>query len=203
MPGDARASLIAAYIRQQSNRVMKRESFMAQSNNQRTQGPGMRLLRSIKGKADDKRTFAERVADKLTAGFGSMAFLVLNVIWFVVWIVINVGLIPGIEPFDPFPFGFLTMVVSLEAIALAIIVLISQNRAAKIADLREEVDLQVNILTEKEITKLLQVVAQLAEKQGLDLSRDRELQTMLRPSDTEKLEKDIELEVGGLFNGGK
>ncbi len=176
---------------------------MAQSNNQRNLGSGIRLLRSIKGKADDKRTFAERVADKLTAGFGSMAFLVLNVIWFVVWIVINVGLIPGVEPFDPFPFGFLTMVVSLEAIALAIIVLISQNRAAKIADLREEVDLQVNILTEKEITKLLQVVAQLAEKQGLDLSRDRELQTMLRPSDTEKLEKDIELEVGGLINGGK
>lgn len=176
---------------------------MAQSNNQRNLGSGIRLLRSIKGKADDKRTFAERVADKLTAGFGSMFFLVVNVVWFVVWIVINVGLIPGIEPFDPFPFGFLTMVVSLEAIALAIIVLISQNRAAKIADLREEVDLQVNILTEKEITKLLQVVARLAEKQGLDLSRDRELQAMLRPSDTEKLEKDIEQEVGGLTNGGQ
>ena len=176
---------------------------MAQSNNQQNYGSGIRLLRSIKGKADDKRTFAERVADKLTAAFGSMAFLVLNVVWFIVWITINLGLIPGIEPFDPFPFGFLTMVVSLEAIALAIIVLMSQNRASKIADLREEVDLQVNILTEKEITKLLQVVAQLAENQGLDLSRDRELQAMLRPSDTEKLEKDIEQEVGGLTNGGK
>ncbi len=176
---------------------------MAQHERRHEPTIGTRLVRSVKGKADEKRSPLERIADTLTAVFGSMPFLLLNVVWFVVWIVINVGLIPGVEPFDPFPFGFLTMVVSLEAIALAIIVLISQNRAAKIADLREEVDLQVNILTEKEITKLLQVVAQLAEKQGLDLSRDRELQTMLRPSDTEKLEKDIELEVGGLINGGK
>ena len=106
---------------------------------------GARLVRSVKGKADEKRSPMARIADTLTAVFGSMPFLLLNVAWFVVWIVINVGLIPGIEPFDPFPFGFLTMVVSLEAIALAIIVLMSQNRSAKILDLREEVDLQVNI----------------------------------------------------------
>lgn len=171
------------------------------AENERRHGPttGMRLLRSIKGKADDRRKFSERIADTLTAAFGSMAFLVLNVIWFIVWIVINVGLIPGVEPFDPFPFGFLTMVVSLEAIALAIIVLMSQNRASKIADLREEVDLQVNILTEKELTKLLQLVVQLAEKEGIDLSRDHALQEMLRPSDTDKFEKDMEKEVSGLI----
>jgi len=127
---------------------------------------------------------------------------VLNVVWFVVWITINVGLIPGVEPFDPFPFGFLTMVVSLEAIALAIIVLMSQNRSAKILDLREEVDLQVNLLTEQEITKLLQIVALLAEKQGIDLSRDSALQEMLRPSDTEKIEKEMEKEVSGQVAGG-
>ncbi len=174
------------------------------AQNDRRQGPttGIRLLRSIKGKADDKRSFSERVADRLTSSFGSMFFLVLNVVWFIVWITINVGLIPGVEPFDPFPFGFLTMVVSLEAIALAIIVLMSQNRASKIADLREEVDLQVNILTEKEITKLLEVVVLLAEKQGLDLSQDRSLQGMLRPSDTEKIEKEMEKEVSGLVAGG-
>ena len=147
------------------------------AQNDRRHGPtlGTRLVRSVKGKADEKRSPMERIADTLTAVFGSMPFLMLNVVWFVVWIVINVGLIPGVEPFDPFPFGFLTMAVSLEAIALAIIVLMSQNRSARILDLREEVDLQVNILTEQEITKLLQVVAMLAEKQGIDLSQDRDL----------------------------
>ena len=79
-------------------------------------------IKSVKGRADKRRKLSERVADALTLGFGSMVFLILNVVWFIVWIVINVGLIPSIEPFDPFPFGFLTMVVSLEAIALAIIV---------------------------------------------------------------------------------
>ena len=114
-------------------------------------------IKSVKGRADQRRRLSERIADALTIGFGSMAFLVVNVVWFVVWIVINVGLVPGIEPFDPFPFGFLTMVVSLEAIALAIIVLMSQNRAAKIADLREEVDLEIDRMAEAELTKLLQL----------------------------------------------
>jgi uncharacterized membrane protein len=117
-------------------------------------------------------------------------------VWFVVWIVINVGLVPGIEPFDPFPFGFLTMVVSLEAIALAIIVLMSQNRAAKIADLREEVDLEIDRMAEAELTKLLQIVSRLAEKQGIDLSRDHELREMVQPSDHEKIEQALEQEVG-------
>jgi uncharacterized membrane protein len=157
----------------------------------------LRLRRSMKGRADDKRTFSERVADKLTISFGSMLFFVLNVVWFVVWIVINVGLIPGLEPFDPFPFSFLTMVVSLEAIALAIIVLMSQNRAAKIADLREEVDLEVNKITEKELTKLLEIAAMLAEKQGIDLSHDRVLRRMLERTDTKKIEEELEKEIQG------
>ncbi|MBX7252820.1 MAG: DUF1003 domain-containing protein [Candidatus Promineofilum sp.] len=151
--------------------------------------------RSLKGRADAKRTFAEVVADKLTLAFGSMIFLVVNVVWFGIWIIINVGLIPGIKPFDPFPFGFLTMVVSLEAIALAIIVLISQNRAAKIADLREEVDLHIDMMAEAELTKLLQLVTRLAEEQGINLSDDRELQEMLEPSDTERLQRALEDDI--------
>ncbi len=167
----------------------------------RTEPPDGRIgsngeIKSVKGRADEKRKLSERIADALTLGFGSMAFLVLNVVWFIVWIVINVGLIPGIEPFDPFPFGFLTMVVSLEAIALAIIVLMSQNRAAKIADLREEVDLQVDMMAEQELTKLLQLVTMLAEKQGIDLRHDEELQEMVQPSDHSQIEQALEQEVG-------
>ena len=146
-------------------------------------------IKSVKGRADQRRRLSERVADALTLGFGSMIFLILNVVWFIVWIVINIGLIPSIEPFDPFPFGFLTMVVSLEAIALAIIVLMSQNRASKIADLREEVDLEIDRLAEAELTKVLQLVVMLAEKQGIDLSGDQEVREMVQPSDHEKIEQ--------------
>ncbi|MBP6789138.1 MAG: DUF1003 domain-containing protein, partial [Candidatus Promineofilum sp.] len=153
-------------------------------------------IKSVKGRADQRRRLSERVADALTLGFSSMIFLILNVVWFIVWIVINVGLIPGIEPFDPFPFGFLTMVVSLEAIALAIIVLMSQNRASKIADLREEVDLEIDRLAEAELTKVLQLVVMLAEKQGIDLSGDQEVREMVQPSDHEKIEQALEQEVG-------
>ncbi len=70
-----------------------------------------KAIKSFKAKADAKRTGPEKFADMLTAKFGSIAFLSLNATWFTLWILMNVGWIPGIEPFDPFPFGLLTMVV--------------------------------------------------------------------------------------------
>ncbi|MCC2631917.1 MAG: hypothetical protein K0S20_616 [Patescibacteria group bacterium] len=147
---------------------------------------------SYKSKADAKRTAAEKFADLMTDSFGSVAFLVLNLTWFVIWIPWNMGLIPGVEAFDPFPFGLLTMIVSLEAIFLAIVVLISQNRAARIADLREEIDLQVNLISEEEITKLIKMLSALLEKQGINTKEDEELQQMLRPIQGSDLEKSIE-----------
>lgn len=155
------------------------------------------IIRSLKEKQDEKRSRAEKIADFMTTVFGSMAFLVINAVWFAVWIAINLNLIPGIPAFDPFPFGLLTMIVSLEAIGLAIIVLISQNRSSKIADLREEVDLQIDILTERELTKLMHVVCAIAEKQGIDLSEDSELQTMLKPTPMSRIEHALEEQVIG------
>jgi uncharacterized membrane protein len=125
----------------------------------------------------------------MTAKFGSVAFLTINVAWFAFWIIINLDLIPGIKPFDPFPFGLLTMVVSLEAIVLAIVVLISQNRGARLADLREEIDLQVDIITEDEITKLMKMMSLFLKKQGIDTSSDEELQQMLEPTNLSNIEE--------------
>jgi uncharacterized membrane protein len=155
-----------------------------------------RLARSLKAEFDSRRSFLERIADKLTSLVGSMPFLLLNVAWFSIWIAINVGAVPGIEPFDPFPFGFLTMVVSLEAIVLAIVVLVSQNRASKVDDLRQEVMLQLNVLTEEEMTKMMNMLCLLLEKQGIDLSDDPELESMLAPTNVEKIERSLEEEIG-------
>lgn len=149
---------------------------------------------SFKAKADSKRTNPEKFADMLTARFGSVLFLGLNAVWFLVWIIWNTHLIPGLEPFDPFPFGLLTMVVSLEAIMLAVIVLISQNREAKVNELREEVDLQVNMIAEEEVTKLIQLVVVLLEKQGVKLEEDPDLKRLLETSN-DQIEKELEKEL--------
>ena len=155
------------------------------------------IIRSLKEKQDRKRSRAEKIADFMTTLFGSMGFLTVNLTWFAIWITLNLEFIPGVAAFDPFPFGLLTMIVSLEAIALAIVVLISQNRSAKIAELREEVDLQIDMLTERELTKLMHLVCAIAEKQGIDLSQDEELQTMLKPAPMSKIEHALEEQVIG------
>lgn len=154
-----------------------------------------RVIRSLRAKEDEKRSFSERIADKVSEIFGSMTFLALNVVFFAGWIALNTNIIPGVEPFDPFPFGFLTMAVSLEAIILAILVLISQNRAEKIAELREEIDLQIDILTEEELTKLLHMVALLLEKHGIDNGHDEELKEMMEPTDLDALETALEEQI--------
>lgn len=154
------------------------------------------VVKSFKAKADETRTISEKLADGFTEIFGSMPFLTLNTLWFFVWIAINLNLVPAIKPFDPFPFGLLTMIVSLEAIILATFVLISQNRTEKIDDMREEVDLQIDITTEKEVTKLLELVTKLLEKNGVDLSDDQELKKMLLNISQEKIEKVLQKQMG-------
>ena len=154
-----------------------------------------RIFRSIKAKADAKRTIMEKMADSMTSNFGSNTFLLLNVFLFIGWILINTNQIKIIPTFDPFPFNLLTNIVSLEAIILAIFVLISQNRTAKVDDLREETHLQINLITERELTKLMKMMAILLERQGLDLSQDPELQKMLKPISEEEIEKRLEKEI--------
>ncbi len=154
-----------------------------------------RIIKSMKAKADARRNIAEVIADWMTHTLGSIWFLSLNVLWFSIWISINIGVIPGVSPFDPFPFGLLTMIVSLEAIILAIFVLISQNRASQVDDLREEIDLQVDIITERELTKLIHMTSILMEKNGIDVRNDTELQDMLRPTNVDKLEKILEKQI--------
>lgn len=154
-----------------------------------------KTIQSFKAKMDAKRSLSDRIADSFTASFGTVFFLSLNAIFFAVWIVWNIGLIPFIPIIDPFPFGLLTMVVSLEAIFLAIIVLISQNREARIAELREEVELYISTYSESEITKLMYLQTLLLEKQGIDLSEDTELQTMLKNLKGDTIEKQLEKQM--------
>ncbi len=153
-----------------------------------------KAIMSLKARADAKRSFAEKLADVLTSKFGSVTFLILNLIWFAIWIPINMNLIPGVEPFDPFPFGLLTMVVSLEAIALAVIVLISQNREARISELREEIDLQINTISDSELTKVLALLEIIMKKQGIDVNKP-DIKKLLKPIDSAEMIAELEKEL--------
>lgn len=152
-------------------------------------------VKSFKARANRNRSLPDKIADFFTASFGTITFLVLNILLFTFWIVWNTGLIPALAPFDPFPFGFLTMIVSLEAIILAVVVLISQNREARIAELRDEVELYINTYSETEITKLIYLQTLLLKKNGIDISKDEELQEMLRNLESDKIESQLEKQL--------
>jgi len=171
---------------------MSPESKKSNSNNFHS---SRHLIQSLKAKADAKRTFIEKLADALTELFGGVPFLAFNAVWFLVWIALNVEVIPEIKPFDPFPFGLLTMIVSLEAIFLSIIVLISQNREEQINDLRAEMDLQLDIISERRSEKIMDVLVQLCEKNGIKVSRDESVQEAMGTTDVNKIEQTLEKQI--------
>lgn len=152
-------------------------------------------ISSFKNKMDLRRKLSDKIADFLTDAFGTVFFLGFNALWFGLWMLINTGFIPGVPVFDPFPFGLLTMVVSLEAIFLAIIVLISQNRAAQIENLREEIDLHINVQAEEEITRMLIILDKIHDHLGLPAKDDVELIKMKRRTNLEQIEKELTEEI--------
>ncbi len=152
-------------------------------------------IRSFKAKVNKKRSTSDKLADLMTASFGTVVFLALNALFFLFWVLWNTGNMGGLTPIDPFPFGLLTMVVSLEAIFLAIIVLISQNREARIAELREEVELYINTYAENEITKVMYLLTLLLQKNDIDISKDEDLKDMLANIDSEVIEKELEKQL--------
>jgi len=147
-------------------------------------------FRAIKAQHSGSQTRMETLADWLTGFASSTGFFVFHVIAFASWILWNAGITP-FPKFDPFPFGLLTMIVSLEAIFLSIFVLMSQGRESKIGELREELTLQVNLRIEEEITKTLHLVAGLYTRLGHTLGNDPDLKEMLQPLDAAKMEKEV------------
>jgi uncharacterized membrane protein len=116
------------------------------------------------------RTFSDRLADLIGGFTGSMKFVLLHVVFYGSWILLNMGWIPGIRKFDPYPFLLLAMTVSLESIFLSTFVLMKQNRMSRRDDLRAHLDLQINLLAEREMTLVLQMLQQISTKLGLQPS---------------------------------
>ncbi|WP_395672399.1 DUF1003 domain-containing protein [Phenylobacterium sp.] len=117
--------------------------------------------------------FSDRLSERVTAFAGSMTFVWVHLAIVAAWVAVNIGLVPAIPRFDR-TFVILATVASVEAIFLSTFVLISQNRAAAAADRRADLDLQVNLLAEHEITRLISLTSRIAEHLGVadDLSRE-------------------------------
>jgi uncharacterized membrane protein len=135
-----------------------------------------------------KRSKIERLSDDITLAAAAGPSIVLHAIWFAAWIAINTGFVPAIKPFDPFPYPLLTMMVSLEAIFLALFVLASQNRLAKQSDLRANLDLQIDLLVEREMTAVLQLLNDIAKHLDVDtdVTTDK-ISDLIKKTDVKKL----------------
>jgi uncharacterized membrane protein len=139
------------------------------------------------------RSRAEQIGDWITDVAASGPVLLLHVVWFAFWISVNLGAIPGVSPFDPFPFPFLTMTVSLEAIFLALFVLASQNRLARQSDKRAHLDLQIDLLAEREMTAVLRLLQDIAAHLGVEgtVTRDQ-IRDLARKTNIHELADKVE-----------
>ncbi len=122
----------------------------------------------LEERSQQSRSISARLADEIGTFCGSMSFIALHLAIFAFWISANVGLVPGIPEFDKFPFLLLSVAVSIEAIFLSTFVLMKQNRMSRRADVRANLDLQINLLTEREITLVLQMLQVIGTRLGIE-----------------------------------
>src|ERR1044072_1544362 len=169
--------------------MKKRPSSPNPSVEQLTQ-KNVETVTRLEEAAREQRTPTDRLAEKIAGFCGSMTFVWVHVIWFGGWILFNV--IPGVRHVAPFPFTFLTLIVSLEAIFLSTFILISQNLDSRISERRSHLDLQLNLLSEQENTKMIGMLHAIGAKVGGALPQDPHLRALSEETEPERLIEQIE-----------
>src|SRR6202043_3315331 len=150
-------------------------------------------IAKLEEEALERRTRTERQSDAIVKFIGSVKFLLFHVILVAVWSTVNLGLIPNVKPFDPFPFGVLAMLVSSESVFLTIFVLISQGRMSRQSERRSHLDLQVGMLSEQELTTILQMLQKLCQHMGVNVEASKqEVQSFSKATDVHKLASELE-----------
>jgi len=148
--------------------------------------------KEIHSKVQFHKSITDRIALWITNVFGSMRFLTLCLALFTGWILWNLKFFHSLQPFDPYPFYMLTMIVSLFAIILSISVLINQNRERRLRNLRQQLEFEVNVRAEKEITKVLEMLHEIQIKLGMNAHPDNELKEMKENLDIQNLHDQLE-----------
>jgi len=150
-------------------------------------------IAKLEHEALGRRTITERVSEVITKIVGNMTFLLAQLVLISSWILVNLQLIPGVSAFDPFPFGVLALIVSSEGVFLTIFVLISQSRMARQADRRSHLGLQVGMLSEQELTTILQMLQKLCQHMGVNVDSSRqEVRSFSKTTDVHKLASELE-----------
>lgn len=150
----------------------------------------VQAMRKLEEAAMAKRTGADRAAAAIARFCGSITFVWIHVAVFGTWLGYNS--LPWFKAFDPYPFTFLTLVVSLEAIFLSTFILISQNYDMRVAERRNQLDLQINLLAEQENTKALQILERIAKKVGAHVGDDPQVRALEEATRPEALVEQIE-----------
>jgi uncharacterized membrane protein len=152
------------------------------------------VMGTFRARANEKRSRSERMADGVTRYIGTVPFLMFHIVLVIAWLAGNLGVL-SIPKFDPYPFNFLDILLALEQTFLAIFIIMSQNRSSEIADLRNEIDLQINMLAEEEISKALQMLHLIGAKLGIEeIINDPELPIMEQSLDHSEMEKQTAME---------
>jgi uncharacterized membrane protein len=139
-----------------------------------------------------RRRLLDRIAGAIIRVAGSTVALLFHVAFFTFWLAANVGLFPAIDPFDPFPFGLLTTIVSLEAIFLTLFVLIAQNRMSREADRRAQLDLEVNLLSEQESTMTLRMLEEISRHLGIEGRTRKDVSELLKETNLADLAQKLD-----------
>jgi len=157
---------------------------------------------ALEAREHEKATPSDRVADAIANFSGSIAFAWITVLLIGGWIMGNLFL-PTRERIDPFPFPLLTLVLSIEAIFLSIFILMSQNRAARVTDKRSHLDLQLNLLSEQENTKMLLLLERIGKAVGADVQTDTDVEALVQATEPEALSRQIDqaIDAGGPGSG--
>jgi uncharacterized membrane protein len=155
-------------------------------------GRNIEAIAKLEHDALGRRTATERVSDVITKLVGNVGFLAIQVVLIAGWALLNAKVIPGVKPFDPFPFGVLALVVSSESVFLTIFVLISQGRMSRQSEQRSHLDLQVGMLAEQELTTILQMLQKLCQHVGVNVdSSKQEIQSFSKTTDVHKLASEL------------
>lgn len=128
----------------------------------------------VENEALRPRSYGEALTEAIGRFAGTISFVALQLGGCIAWVLVNTGKIPGIGVFDPFPYPLLSSLTSVEAVVLAAFVLMKQNRMSTVADRRDHIDLQVNLLTEREVTRVIQMLDRLSKQLGVEQNQDAE-----------------------------
>jgi uncharacterized membrane protein len=146
----------------------------------------------------ERRSSSERFADAMGLFAGSLPFVLFHLVLLLAWLLVNGGHVRGLRPFDPYPFSLLAMIVAMEAVILSSFILMRQNRMMRRGELRDHLNLQVDLLAEKEITKVLQMVRAICGHMGLkDIMGDMEIRELSQTTSIESLSQTLEDRLPG------